>query len=122
MEEAAFQITQFVRRPGIGRDGRPIRVRTNFFEVTTMPEMNITQYDVTITPEVPQRLNRKVFDRFVRDNQQGALGGAKPVYDGMYLMIKKKIFFQVSRTKQRFLCFYYSFNKISKLCFVFKSI
>jgi hypothetical protein len=82
MEEAAFQITQFVKRPGFGQRGKPIKVRTNFFEILSMPEENILHYDVTITPKVPQRLNRKVFDRFVERNQ-GILRGAKPVFDGM---------------------------------------
>ncbi|CAB5168276.1 Piwi-domain-containing protein [Rhizophagus irregularis] len=81
MEEAAFQITQYVRRPGTGREGRVVRVRTNFFEVITMPETNISHYDVTITPKVPQRLNRKIFNRFVEENQR-ELRNTRPVFDG----------------------------------------
>lgn len=91
MEEAAFQITQFVRRPGIGHEGRNIRVRANYFEITSIPQMNIIQYDVTITPEVPQRLNRKVFNCFVDQNYNGALGNSRPVYDGRKNMFAHKL-------------------------------
>lgn len=104
MEEAAFQITQYVRRPGTGREGRVVRVRTNFFEVITMPETNISHYDVTITPKVPQRLNRKIFNRFVEENPR-ELRNTRPVFDGMYLITKKNIF--------RYKSLRYNFKKIS---------
>ncbi|CAB4439948.1 unnamed protein product [Rhizophagus irregularis] len=91
MEEAAFQITQFVRRPGTGRDGRSIRVRTNYFVINDIPQMNIIHYDVTITPEVPQRLNRRVFDRFVEQHQGRALGNVRPVFDGRRNMFAPKL-------------------------------
>lgn len=91
MEEPAFQITQFVKRPIAGNVGRKIRVRANFFEITKMQDANILHYDVNITPEVPPRLNMKVFDRFVEQNQR-ALGNAKPVFDGMYSTIKRLFF------------------------------
>jgi N-terminal domain of argonaute len=55
-----------------------IKVRANFFKVTALPEEDIVYYDVTITPNVPPRLNRIVFQRFVETN----LRGFKPVYDG----------------------------------------
>src|SRR4051812_49045116 len=93
MEEPQFQLTEFVRRPGLGREGKPMKVRANFFEVQQLPETNIIHYDVTITPDVPPQLNRRVFDRFVElnrngVNRNGALGDIRPVYDGMYT--KKK--------------------------------
>jgi hypothetical protein len=90
MEEPPFQLTEFVKRPGVGHVGKLIRVRTNFFEVITMPDMDILHYDVTITPEVPQQLNRKVFERFSEQNRTGALGGVKPVFDGTCSNNKKK--------------------------------
>jgi hypothetical protein len=31
------RITEFVKRPGLGRKGRSIRVRTNYFEITDLP-------------------------------------------------------------------------------------
>ncbi|PKY60705.1 hypothetical protein RhiirA4_484703, partial [Rhizophagus irregularis] len=75
MKKETFQI---MKRPGI--ENEPIKVRTNFFEVTKLPKMKITHYDVTISPEVPPRLNRKVFACFSEENKN-ALGGVKPVYD-----------------------------------------
>ncbi|RIA87406.1 Piwi domain-containing protein [Glomus cerebriforme] len=88
--EAPFAITEFVKRPGLGRDGRGIKVRANFFEVLTLPENDIIQYDVTITPDVPPRLNRRVFNKFSELNRGGALGGARPVYDGRKNMFAHK--------------------------------
>ncbi|GBC00859.1 hypothetical protein RclHR1_00040010 [Rhizophagus clarus] len=91
MEEATFQLTQFARRPGVGHEGRPIRIRSNFFEITRLPEMNIVQYDIAITPTVPRRLNRRIFNRFVAQNQGGALGDARPVFDGGKTMLAHKL-------------------------------
>ncbi|RGB43667.1 Piwi domain-containing protein [Rhizophagus diaphanus] len=54
-------ITEFVKRPGLGRLGRPIRIRTNYFEITNLPDSNIHHYDIDISPEVPTTLNRKIF-------------------------------------------------------------
>ncbi|CAB5302952.1 unnamed protein product [Rhizophagus irregularis] len=47
-----------------------------------MQDTNISHYDVTITPTVPKRLNWKVFNRFVEQYREEALGGARPVFDG----------------------------------------
>ena len=74
---------QFVKRPGEGKLGDKLKVRANFFEVTSLPKGKIIHYDVTITPDVPPRLNRKIFQRFLKD-QAETLGGVKPVYDGTY--------------------------------------
>ncbi|CAB4422806.1 unnamed protein product [Rhizophagus irregularis] len=88
--EEPFQLTEFVKRPGVGHVGKQMKVRTNFFEITSLPEMEILHYDVTITPEVPQQLNRKVFDLFSEQNRTGALGNAKPVFDGRKNMFAHK--------------------------------
>ncbi|CAB4439380.1 unnamed protein product [Rhizophagus irregularis] len=84
MKKETFQI---MKRPGI--ENEPIKVQTNFFEVTKLPKMKITHYDVTISPEVPPRLNRKVFACFSEENKN-ALGGVKPVYDGKANMFTHK--------------------------------
>ncbi|RIA87407.1 Piwi domain-containing protein [Glomus cerebriforme] len=88
--EAPFALTEFVRRPGLGRVGNQTRVRANFFEVITLPENDILQYDVTISPEVPPALNRRVFNRFSESYRGSALGGVKPVYDGRKNMFAHK--------------------------------
>jgi len=80
-----------VRRPGLGREGKRMRVRANFFEVLQLPQTPISHYDVTITPDVPPQLNRKVFEKFVEDNRNGALGNnTRPVYDGRKNMFVHK--------------------------------
>ncbi|RIA81109.1 Piwi domain-containing protein [Glomus cerebriforme] len=88
--EAPFAITEFVKRHGLGHEGSRTRVRANFFEVITLPVNDIIQYDVIITPDVPPRLNRKVFNKFSESNRGGALGGARPVYDGRKNMFAHK--------------------------------
>ncbi|PKY15738.1 Piwi-domain-containing protein [Rhizophagus irregularis] len=89
MSKETFQI---MKRPGFGNKGVPIKIQTNFFEVTNkIPKMKITHYDVTIFPEVPPRLNinRKVFNHFSEENQVD-LGGVKPVFDGIKNMFTHK--------------------------------
>ncbi|CAB5198298.1 unnamed protein product [Rhizophagus irregularis] len=86
MSKETFQIA---KRPGFGNKGVPIRVRTNFFEVTKIPDMKIIHYYVTIFPKVSLRLNRKVFNHFSEDYQR-VLGGVKPVFDGKKNMFTHK--------------------------------
>ncbi|PKY23704.1 Piwi-domain-containing protein [Rhizophagus irregularis] len=86
MSKETFQIA---KRPGIGNKGVPIKVRTNFFEVTKIPKMKIIHYFVTIFPKVSLRLNRKVFNHFSEENQR-VLGGVKPVFDGTKNMFTHK--------------------------------
>ncbi|RGB37332.1 Piwi domain-containing protein [Rhizophagus diaphanus] len=86
MSKETFQI---IKRPGIGNKGVPIKVRTNFFEVTKIPKMKIIHYYVTIFPKVSLRLNRKIFNHFSEENQR-VLGGVKPVFDGRKNMFTHK--------------------------------
>ncbi|CAG8589163.1 3602_t:CDS:2 [Funneliformis mosseae] len=67
-----------VERPGLGRIGRPIRIRANFFEINSTDDVNIHHYDVIITPEVPPTLNRRIFTQF----EALHAGDVKPVFDG----------------------------------------
>src|SRR3954454_8465990 len=73
--------TEFVRRPGLGKAGRAIKVRANFFEVKSLPDANVHHYDITITPDVPPALNRKIYRQFEEVHAE-SLGRIKPVYDG----------------------------------------
>ena len=82
--EKSLELAKFVNRPGVGHIGKKIRIRANFFEVLSLPPANIARYDVRIIPEVPPKLNRIVFARFVETYQAGYLGGVKPVFDGTF--------------------------------------
>jgi N-terminal domain of argonaute len=75
-------LTEFVKRPDVGNTGRATRVRANFFEVQSFPRNHIHHYDVTITPDVPPVINRKIWKTFEDQDGQGSLKGIRPVYDG----------------------------------------
>ncbi|KAF0528624.1 Piwi-domain-containing protein [Gigaspora margarita] len=85
-------LVEFARRPGLGSFGRATRVRTNFFEVTSLPDGNIMHYDATITPDVPPALNRRIFQELERIYGATALAGARPVYDGRKNIFSSKNF------------------------------
>ncbi|CAG8516305.1 10444_t:CDS:10 [Funneliformis caledonium] len=68
------------------KSGINIRVRTNFFEVTKLPEANIIHYDITISPDVSPILNRKVF----RELERSAFDVVRPVFDGRKNMFTAK--------------------------------
>ncbi|PKY39143.1 Piwi-domain-containing protein [Rhizophagus irregularis] len=70
-------ITEFVKRTGLGRLGRPIRIRTNYFEITNLPASNIHHYEIVISPEVSPTLNRKIFQ--IAEN---SFSGIRAVFDG----------------------------------------
>src|SRR5690554_1903993 len=58
---ASLQVTEFTKRPAPGTLGRSVRIRSNFFEITQLPRITVHHYDVTITPDVPPLVNRRVF-------------------------------------------------------------
>ncbi|KAF9438295.1 eukaryotic translation initiation factor 2C, 2 [Entomortierella beljakovae] len=77
------ELTEYTRRPEVlGRAGRPISIRANFFEITRLPSINVLHYDVTITPDVPPSLNRRVFEHMIRLYGESDLGSTRPVFDG----------------------------------------
>ncbi|CAG8434509.1 675_t:CDS:2, partial [Scutellospora calospora] len=76
------RLSEFTQRPSEGRLGKSIRIRSNFFEVLSFPEQNIIHYDVTITPDVPPALNRKIYEVFERENLVTALNNIRVIFDG----------------------------------------
>lgn len=86
-----LNLPDLIRRPGFGTSGSPgtygtsgrnIRVRTNFYEITHLPQKNVFHYDITITPDLPPSMNRKVWKCFEDQFLDTVLGGIRPVYDG----------------------------------------
>lgn len=41
-----------MKRPGLGKVGKPVNIRLNQFRVVGMPNHDIYQYDVSIAPAV----------------------------------------------------------------------
>jgi len=74
-------ISNRVKRPGLGRQGRAIQVRVNFFKITSLPNSNIHHYSVTITPNVRLSENRKIYCE-LENLQINVFGHVKPVFDG----------------------------------------
>ncbi|ORX53593.1 Piwi-domain-containing protein [Hesseltinella vesiculosa] len=69
-------------RKETGKLGRPVRVRTNFFEMTSFPTQNIQHLDVQILPEAPPMVLRKVWQCFVDGPGQAFLKGTRVIFDG----------------------------------------
>jgi eukaryotic translation initiation factor 2C len=70
-------------RPDVGTKGRTIVVRTNFFPVKLPSEFTVYHYDVSITPKLPKRLNRIVYEHLMQKHlggQGGAYDGSKSLY------------------------------------------
>jgi eukaryotic translation initiation factor 2C len=73
---------RFPMRPGKGTFGDRCIVKANHF-FAELPDKDLHQYDVSITPEVPSRgVNRAVIGEIVTQYRQSHLGGRLPVYDG----------------------------------------
>ncbi|KAK3831847.1 MAG: Piwi domain-containing protein [Linnemannia elongata] len=94
----ATHVVTYVRRPGLGTSGRAIRIRSNFFEVTQLSDNMIHHYDVTITPEVPPPVNRKIFHQFTTSYGTSHLKGARAVYDGRNNIFSARAFAFESHT------------------------
>ncbi|KAK4253121.1 hypothetical protein QN277_010937 [Acacia crassicarpa] len=69
-------------RPGKGSYGTNCVVKANHF-FARLPNKDLHQYDVTITPEVTSRgVNRAVVEQLVRLYRESHLGRRLPAYDG----------------------------------------
>ncbi|XP_072998962.1 protein argonaute PNH1-like [Typha latifolia] len=72
----------FHRRPGFGKVGTRCIVKANHF-LAELPDKDLNQYDVTITPEVRSRsMNRTIIAELVRLYRETELGMRLPAYDG----------------------------------------
>lgn len=79
---SSFQLTEFVRRRGVGKAGKAVNIRSNFFEVTKLPTVVIHHYDVSISNDVSPPVNRRIFEQLTKSYRTSDLGGAQPVFDG----------------------------------------
>ncbi|EDO38583.1 predicted protein, partial [Nematostella vectensis] len=72
------------KRPGYGREGRKIKLRANFFQVT-LPNVDfLYHYDLEISPEkAPVSVCRDVVDAAIKHGEfKGVFNGCKPAFDG----------------------------------------
>ncbi|KAF7124999.1 hypothetical protein RHSIM_Rhsim12G0136400 [Rhododendron simsii] len=73
---------RFPLRPGKGKTGASCIVRANHF-FAELPDKDLHQYDVSITPEVTSRgVNRAVMEQLVKLYKESHLGKRLPAYDG----------------------------------------
>ncbi|KAL1200730.1 Protein argonaute 1 [Cardamine amara subsp. amara] len=73
---------KFPMRPGKGQTGKRCIVKANHF-FAELPDKDLHQYDVTITPEVTSRgVNRAVMKQLVELYRDSHLGRRLPAYDG----------------------------------------
>jgi len=83
---------QLASRNGYGTRGRPIKLKVNCFEVKSLPDFVIHQYDVVMTPDVPKTVKRQVWGQF--EAQHGAsLQGLQVVYDGVAIAFSNGHFY-----------------------------
>ncbi|XP_075661024.1 protein argonaute 1 [Castanea sativa] len=73
---------RFPLRPGKGSTGTKCMVKANHF-FAELPDKDLHQYDVSITPEVTSRgVNRAVMEQLVKLYKETHLGKRLPAYDG----------------------------------------
>lgn len=69
------------RRPNLGREGRPIVLRANHFQIS-MPRGFVHHYDINIQPDkCPRKVNREIIETMVHAYSK-IFGVLKPVFDG----------------------------------------
>nr|QOP58841.1 argonaute 1b [Nicotiana benthamiana] len=79
---ASSKSLRFPLRPGKGSNGMRCIVKANHF-FAELPDKDLHQYDVTISPEVSSRgVNRAVMAQLVKLYQESHLGKRLPAYDG----------------------------------------
>ncbi|CAN6462956.1 unnamed protein product [Victoria cruziana] len=79
---ASSKAIRFPARPGYGQAGVKCLVKANHF-FAELPQKDLNQYDVTITPEVVSRcVNRAIMAELVKLYRESDLGMRLPAYDG----------------------------------------
>ncbi|CAI9780436.1 unnamed protein product [Fraxinus pennsylvanica] len=82
MQPASSKSMRFPLRPGQGRSGTRCIVKANHL-FAELPDKDLHQYDVSITPEVTSRVvNRAVMEHLVKLYKESHLGRRLPAYDG----------------------------------------
>ncbi|AQK95701.1 argonaute1 [Zea mays] len=82
MAPASSKSVRFPLRPGKGTHGSRCIVKANHF-FAELPNKDLHQYDVSITPEVTSRgVNRAVMAELVKLYRHSHLDGRLPAYDG----------------------------------------
>ncbi|KAL3835297.1 hypothetical protein ACJIZ3_010033 [Penstemon smallii] len=82
MQPASSKSVRFPLRPGKGSYGTKCMVKANHF-FAELPDKDLHQYDVSITPEVTSRgVNRAVMGQLVKQYKESHLGKRLPAYDG----------------------------------------
>lgn len=72
----------FHQRPGFGQIGTKCVVKANHF-LAQLPDKDLNQYDVMITPEPSSRqMNRAILSELVRVYRETEMGMRLPAYDG----------------------------------------
>lgn len=94
----SLQLTEYVKRPQVGKIGKAVNIRSNFFEVTKLPNVTIHHYDVTISSDMPPPVNRKIFEQMMSSYGASDLNNARPVFDGRKNIFSAKPFPFESRT------------------------
>ncbi|KAF9963509.1 Protein argonaute 10, partial [Mortierella alpina] len=59
--QGPVSLTENARRPGQGKEGKPVNVRSNFFAIKKLQVDTIWHYDVSITPDIPADKARQVW-------------------------------------------------------------
>lgn len=76
-----FSVFSCPRRPNLGREGRPIVLRANHFQIS-MPRGFVHHYDINIQPDkCPRKVNREIIETMVHAYTK-IFGTLKPVFDG----------------------------------------
>ncbi|CAN6439599.1 unnamed protein product [Victoria cruziana] len=79
---ASSKALRFPARPGYGRGGVKCLVKANHF-FAELPKKDLSQYDVTITPEVASKsVNRAIIAELVKLYRESDLDMKLPAYDG----------------------------------------
>ncbi|XP_050315096.1 protein argonaute-2 isoform X3 [Anthonomus grandis grandis] len=74
-------VFQCPRRPNLGREGRPIGLKANHFQIG-MPRGFVHHYDVNIQPDkCPRKVNREIIETMVKSYTK-IFTNLKPVFDG----------------------------------------
>ncbi|KAF9081951.1 Eukaryotic translation initiation factor 2C [Mortierella sp. AD031] len=95
---SGLRLTEYVQRLNPGTAGKAIKIRANFFEITQLPNINVHHYDVTITPDVPPIVNRRVFEHMLLVYGKSDLNASRPVFDGRKNIFSPKAFPFESKT------------------------
>ncbi|RGB30016.1 hypothetical protein C1646_672034 [Rhizophagus diaphanus] len=85
---------KMARRPGYGKEGRPVKLKTNYLKVVQFPNISLYHYSFDVAPKINKQTIDKIYYEVANKNNSGkffaAFDGNSSIYSSTPLPLEKR--------------------------------